>query len=877
MSLKYKLALVVVATFAGFALTAFAVLQYLILPKFIELELQQAERDMERCAEAICARQDDLAVFASDWAAWDLTYQFINDEYEQYIEENVPPETFPDAKVSLMHFVNLDGKVAWSQYRDFISGELIQFRNYPAVETLVDHVLATGNPVEGILKTDSGPMLTAAHPILDNSRLGPSRGVLVIGRMINDTVLNSLIDQTRIPFTLQFVNLQAESPFPMGELPKPDLRTADREISGSLTLPCANPSNGLMIRASLSRSISAQGYLATRVALVMCLVGANATASILLLAINRVVLVPVHQLTEQIALIGKTPASTAVLIDSRQDEIGQLGQEFSRMLQRLTTARSELLAAIASHKKPIDSIDDFLEQMLRQCCVCTQLRSALIVHWANDERTHLKCLSCCIDAISNQVGEFPIAGTGLERLHRESNHFAANIKTSGLSFLNQSKWANEVGLVAAPLPSTTGAVEGWLVCVDSTDVTKDPGIAATVNVFATKVASEIELGRTSVALRKTSILFESVMAAMKEGVFLLDAERRFRLANSAWIQITGVPMTELIGHHVSEVLGDPIAKAIDEDSNHVCLTGENRIREIVLPKGDSRQVLQISQISHCDENQKMIGVIGVCRDVTELRDSQENGLRQLEQIAHANRISVMGEMSSGIAHEVNQPLEAITNTAYSVALTLEKYKSDLPNSVMSDLEFLSFQAERAGEIIRRMRSLSMKSDRSREHVDLQKTIHEVKSLIDSEFHKQHVHLVTQIQKNLPPVEGDQIQLQQVLLNLLRNSIEAFENSPLESRVVHLTATSDSTVVCITVADNGPGIACENESAVFEPFLTTKPEGMGMGLAICRSIIESHGGSLIAQTLQSGGASFSFRIPIAAHTDSGSYTDSSQVC
>jgi len=242
------------------------------------------------------------------------------------------------------------------------------------------------------------------------------------------------------------------------------------------------------------------------------------------------------------------------------------------------------------------------------------------------------------------------------------------------------------------------------------------------------------------------------------------------------------------------------------------------------------------------------------------RKQAEEALRHAQgELAHVSRVATLGEMSASIAHEINQPLTAVVNNATACLHWLAAQNLE---EARQSAEFVIADGHRAGEIIGRIRALAEKAPARKDRVDVNATILEVVALARSEVHGNGVSLRTWLGAGLPLVLGDRIQLQQVILNLMMNAIEAMSGTRDGARELSIASRADaSPAVLVTVADSGPGLSPGSLKRLFEAFYTTKPHGMGMGLAISRSIVEAHGGRLWATANEPRGAVFQFTLPI----------------
>jgi PAS domain S-box-containing protein len=255
-------------------------------------------------------------------------------------------------------------------------------------------------------------------------------------------------------------------------------------------------------------------------------------------------------------------------------------------------------------------------------------------------------------------------------------------------------------------------------------------------------------------------------------------------------------------------------------------------------------------------------VSGAVRDITE-RKRAEEGVRQAQaERAHVSRLASMGELTASIAHEINQPLTVIVSNANACTRMLSTASPDLDEVRLAVGDIADYGC-RASEVISRIRGLVKKSPSVKSPLNVNDVIVEVLPLLQGELEKRRTKLDTRLQSHVPLVLGDRIELQQVLINLLMNGIESMLSTMDHPRVLAVQSrVVESGEVAVAVRDSGVGISVDQMGSLFEPFFTSKPGGMGMGLAISRSIIEAHGGKLWASSNPSGGATFQFTLPAA---------------
>jgi PAS domain S-box-containing protein len=253
--------------------------------------------------------------------------------------------------------------------------------------------------------------------------------------------------------------------------------------------------------------------------------------------------------------------------------------------------------------------------------------------------------------------------------------------------------------------------------------------------------------------------------------------------------------------------------------------------------------------------------VQITADITDRKHIDEVNLQQQKRLEQTSRLITMGEMASSLAHELNQPLSAIANYCAGCVKRMQagNYRFE---DLLAAMQKAADQAERAGKIIRRMREMVKKSDPVRLPISIEELVDEARAFADIEAQRTGTQIIVDIPENLPKIVVDRIMIEQVLLNLLKNGIEAMNDVPFDRRRLTIQAKPvDERMLEIAVADQGHGLDEADIEKIFAPFYTTKPEGMGIGLAICRSIIEFHQGRLWVEPRREGGTVFRFTVPI----------------
>lgn len=254
---------------------------------------------------------------------------------------------------------------------------------------------------------------------------------------------------------------------------------------------------------------------------------------------------------------------------------------------------------------------------------------------------------------------------------------------------------------------------------------------------------------------------------------------------------------------------------------------------------------------------------GACSDITARKEAEQEMSRLRHEIAHAGRLSVMGQLAAALAHEINQPLGAILRNAEAAALMLQSGQADL-DEISAIVDDIVADDQRAGAVIDRMRAMLRRHEVEVLPLNVHDLLENVTALVRPDAAARHIGVVLQVAHHLPPILGDRVHLQQVLLNLISNGMDAIDEAAHKVRNIVVTAMRRSgETVEIAVNDSGLGIPKERFEQIFGSFFTTKPAGMGMGLSISRTLVEAHGGRLWAENLEGSGASLRFTLPVSS--------------
>ncbi len=355
------------------------------------------------------------------------------------------------------------------------------------------------------------------------------------------------------------------------------------------------------------------------------------------------------------------------------------------------------------------------------------------------------------------------------------------------------------------------------------------------------------------------------------GMRARDLEGRITYVNPAFCKMVGIPAEELVGKIPPMPYWAP--EAMDEYQERFSNVLAGRItpqfETIFQRKDGERFPVLIFESPLVDQNGKQTGWMGSILDVSERKRAEDLNRTQEEKLQASARLASMGEIASTLAHELNQPLAAISSFTTGALNMMQQGNAD-PRALQPALEKIHAQAQRAGHVIRSVHQFVKKREPARQRLRIGQLVDNVTPLVELQAQQFFVVLQTHVPPNLPAVLGDQVLLEQVILNLTRNGIQAMAGAPPERRILRIVAEIDRSPataesVVVSVIDQGHGIPEDVAARLFSPFFSTKAEGMGMGLNICRTTIEFHGGTLTYTNNPTGGTIFRFSLPAQGGT------------
>ena len=526
-------------------------------------------------------------------------------------------------------------------------------------------------------------------------------------------------------------------------------------------------------------------------------------------------------------------------------------------------------AVHVTHARAQDTSDDLLRRIAEATAPLTgePFFRVLVEHLATALSFHEVFVTECVGPDAGRVRmlghwrsgahadnvEYELSGTPCERTIRERQ---ATFIGDALQSL-YPEWPELRAYLGVPIFAADGAeVVGHIAFFD--DRARDDAVLAlpVFRILAARAGAELLRKRAEDALRRSEAQYRLLVDNQTDMVVALDSAGCAAFVSPSFCRVLGRPQAGL--------LGAPIARFIDPRDREAFAAAIAAARDAPY-RGQTEVRLLAPAASRwfawmftgtLEEARPLVVAVG--RDVTDRRLAEDRVRQHVETLAHLARVVATDGMASAIAHEVNQPLTAVI--AYTQAcIRLLRSGEAGTTEALEWMERVAAQAELAADVVQGMRSFVRRGEAQRERVHADRLVRDVAELMRPRLQEAGVRLTADVPPDLPPVLGDPVQLQQVLLNIVANAVDALRAGG--SIHVH-GAPGDDGLLRLCIDDDGPGFGPGTQARLFEPFFTTRPEGMGIGLAITRAIVEAHGGTIGAQRRSPAGARFVVALPIA---------------
>ncbi len=356
-------------------------------------------------------------------------------------------------------------------------------------------------------------------------------------------------------------------------------------------------------------------------------------------------------------------------------------------------------------------------------------------------------------------------------------------------------------------------------------------------------------------------MLRRVIDAALDGMIVIDSRGIVTLFNAACERIFGYAPDEVLGKNVSMLMTSPDRENHDTYLRNYLRSGIPRVigigRDVVGRRKDGSTIPLRLAVGELREGAEPPSFVGTLHDLTQQRRDRQRIEELQSELMRVTRVSAVGEMGSSLAHELTQPLSAIVGFVEASATLLSG--AEVPDKVREYMDQAVTQVHRAGAVVRHLRDFTSRGDTERGAENINAVVEGILELAMLGSTSERIGLRLDLAPDLPPVFVDHVQIQQVVLNLVRNSLDVLSGCEAGTVVVATKRRGD--VVEVVVRDNGPGLAPEVRERLFEPFVSTKPDGLGFGLSICRTIIDAHGGEISVDDDSAGGTTFRFTIPV----------------
>ena len=357
---------------------------------------------------------------------------------------------------------------------------------------------------------------------------------------------------------------------------------------------------------------------------------------------------------------------------------------------------------------------------------------------------------------------------------------------------------------------------------------------------------------------------DALMDAAVDAIIIIDEKGLIQRFNPAAERMFGYPESDVRGRNVSLLMPEPNRSQHDgyleryARTGQAAVIGKGREETGLRSNGESFPMqLSVSEVRQADQR----SFVGIIRDVSEMQLVQEQVRHLEEQLLHADRLVILGELTAGIAHEINQPLTAIAAYADAGRTIIDRIEEAPAADMHLICERIGGQARRAAEVVQRLRGLVRSGTSSKGRHNLNEIIRNILLLFEYEVKKTGTQLLFFPLERLEELYVDDIQIQQILVNLIKNSLDSIGEAAQANGRIEISIRTEGQNVSVSVTDNGPGVPVQYRSRLFDSFFTTKPKGVGLGLAICKSIAAAHGGTLRHEQPQEGGSRFTLSLPL----------------
>ncbi|MBL8482378.1 MAG: PAS domain S-box protein [Rhodocyclaceae bacterium] len=521
----------------------------------------------------------------------------------------------------------------------------------------------------------------------------------------------------------------------------------------------------------------------------------------------------------------------------------------------------EMLRWVARVTAPLTG-KEFFRSLMRNLALAFDFRMAFIAECTDFPTTRVRTLAHWNGADFTPNFEFNLEGSPCEKVVQDGKVFCVPDRLTEL--FAGARGLPVRGYLGVPIfDSNEEQVIGHVVFLSEGPLNEEVMASPLFQIFVSRAGVELRRKRAEDILRASEEKYRLLVENQTDLVVKYDADRRYLFVSPSFCELFDRREAQLLGSNFRPDCAPEDAANFARAWQELARAPHRGVYEERVATRLGWRSIAWSARAMTRADGSLESVVAAGRDVTERKHAEEQSRRHLQQLAHVGRVSALGEMATAIAHEINQPLTAI-HTYARASQRLLAQQPNPPDDLRHALERVAVQAERAGEIIRRLRRFLAREGVQTQLADLNDLVGEVLALVRQEARQYGIALVEKLQPGLPQVRVDAIQIQQIIVNLVKNAMDATNSCAECRRVLELsTALEADGGARVSVRDHAGGIEAERAEQIFEAFFTTKPSGMGIGLAISRSIAEAHGARLWLEQPDGPGALFHLSLPAAA--------------
>jgi len=872
--------------------------RFLIMGTFLELEKQNTQRNVERALKVIANEIQHLDIVVSDWAAWDDTYEFVVDGNEDYIQSNFVDETFTGYGINIIIVVDSTAEIIFAKGFDLANEEEMFIPEFSREELYSGHPLLshtdTESSIAGLILLSDGPMLVASRPILTSDERGPIRGTFLMGRLVDEEVIQQWAEMAQLSLTLQHItDPQLPSDF---QLAKSSLSSGEsvfvqplNEVSaaGYALLRDIHGDPALILRSDQPRNIYRYGlassrYLATAAGLVVLAFGVMS-----LLLLERVVLSRVSDLARQVRRVGETGDLSARVSLKGRDEITGLADRINDMLSDLQQGwdflrrRERYMRGLAEAAQALllpsaDTARPAFLQALGQATRASRAYVCLNYRGPGGELLTTQVAQWCAEEIEPQIDnpglqKFPLATGGFQRwIDTLSRGEAisglvaefppaerAVLETRGikailaLPLLLDGAFAGFLGF------DRCAAAQGWMASE-----------ADLLRMAAAGLSQTLKRKRAEEELRQVKEFNEGIVRGVAEALLIENSEGMIAFVNPALEELLSYTADELAGCHWRKIVPEGEIELVQAKTSQRPADVRDQYETRLLSK-DGREIPVLVSARALFEEGTFTGVLSAFTDITARKRAEEER-RQLEaQLHQAQKMEAVGLLAGGVAHEFNNLLTVMQGNAELGLAQVEP-----GHTPYKELSAIQRAAKRAAKLTKQLLAFSRRQALQPQVVNLNRLVTDFSETLGRIIVGLDIEVQVKLAPKLGSVLADASTLEQVLTNLALNARDAMpEGGTLSIETAQVTLDDaycrshpdarPGDYVRVTVADTGVGMDEATRENLCQPFFSTKAvgKGPGLGLAMVYGIVKQHDGLIEVYSQLGKGTRFVIHLPV----------------